>query len=102
MAQKKLGRQLLDTLDDLTLLIEATHDEQRIKELDEQSSRLVKEIGRLVDAKLDSASAEYKAATRGLHDASVTIQNAIKGIDSIVAAVAAVAEALDLVAELAA
>jgi hypothetical protein len=37
-----------------------------------------------------------------LENASATVQDAIKGIDSLVSAVSAVAKALDLVAELAA
>jgi hypothetical protein len=102
MAQKKIGRQLLDTFDKITALIEVTDDPARLKKLETQSSRLKKEIGRLIDANLDSSDADYKAATNALQDASDQIQDAIKKIDTVVAAIEALAKALDLVAELAA
>jgi len=100
-SDKKLGRQLLETLDSLTALIEVTHDPERLKELNQQSTKLSKQIGQLVEARLDSASAEYLEATRGLVAASAAIRQAMKGIDSVVNAIAAVSQAIDLVAEVA-
>jgi chromosome segregation ATPase len=100
--EKPLGRRLLQTLDEITALIEVTHDPERLNELEKLSSKLTHQIGALVETNLNSASAEYQAATRGLADASAQIQSAMKGLDSVVNAIASISKALDLVAELAA
>jgi hypothetical protein len=95
-----LGRQMLATLDNIQDLIEVTHDEQRLKELENQRTQLIKTIGQLVDTNLDSATQQYKDSTSALRDASKTVKDAIKGVESVADAIKAVGEALDLVTEL--
>jgi hypothetical protein len=102
MAKKGLGQQLLDTMEDVLSLMEATTDPDRLKELDAVRKKISKEAGRLIETQLDAATAEYKAATAGLKDASAAIRKAIRGIEAVKKAIELAAEALDLVAKVAA
>jgi len=98
--QVKLGRQLLTTLDDITDLIDVTHDEDRLKDLEEQRSKVLKQLGDLVEAHLDSSGKKYRDATSGLQAASATIRDAIKGMESVASAIKQIAKAIDLITEL--
>lgn len=98
--QKGLGQQLLDTMEEVITLMEHTKDLDRLKELSALRKALSKQAGQLIEAHLDSSSAEYKAATAGLQKASDKVRRAIKGLGSIKNAIKAGAQALDLVGKL--
>ena len=97
-----LGQQLLDAMENVVELMEATTDPDRLKELDAVRKRMSKEAGRLIEAQLDQSTAQYKAATAGLKQASDAIRDAIRGLEAIKKAIEVAAEAMDLVAKVAA
>jgi len=97
-----LGQQLLDTIEHIAVLMEQTHDPDRLKELNSKRIALSNEAGRLIESKLDAASAEYQASTSALVEASRTIAEAIKGLESVKQAILMAARAADLVAKVAA
>ncbi len=97
-----LGQQLLDTIENIIGLMEQTHDPGRIKELNGKRIALSNEARRLIDANLNAASAEYQAATSALVQASATISEAIKGLESVKKAILMAAKALELVGKVAA
>lgn len=104
MAKKKtngLGRQILQTMRDLSALIADTHHPQRIQELMSQYRELEDKLEVLIEANLDSASEEYKAATKGLREASAKIQAALSGMETVAEAIAAVGHAVGFLADLA-
>lgn len=96
---KKLGRQLLETLRDITSLMGATTNSDRLEQIAEQRATLLKQISDLVDKNLDQASKEYKAATVGLQQASAMIRTAIEGMESVANAITTVAKAIDLISK---
>jgi hypothetical protein len=98
--QKGLGQQLLDTMEDVIALMEDTNDIDRLKELNALRKEISRKAGELIEANLDSSTAEYKAATANLKNASNDIKKAIKGLESVKNAIASTAKALDLVAGL--
>ena len=95
MATKKLGRQLLESLTDINMLIGSTTNPDRIEELLTQRNDLLGKISSLVDKNLDKATVEYKNATKNLKAASAKIQKAIKGLESIANAIKSITKALD-------
>lgn len=97
--QKKLGRQLLDTLKNVTALIAGTTDPDKIEGLIELRGQLLDQIGELVDKNLRKASEEYAAAAQGLEEASEAIQKALKGMETVATAISVTAKAVDLVAK---
>ncbi len=97
-----LGQQLLDTIENIIALMEQTQDPDRRKELNSKRIKLSNEVGRLIEANLDAASAEYQAATSALVQASGTISEAIKGLESVKNAILMVAKAAELVGKVAA
>ena len=99
---RSLGQQLLDTVENIIELMEHTQDPDRLKELNNKRIALSNEARRLIDVSLDSASAEYLAATSALEQASSSIREAIKGLESIKNAILKAAKALELVAKVAA
>lgn len=101
-APRGLGQQLLDTIENIIGLMEQTHDPDRLKELNGKRIALSNEARRLIDANLNAASAEYQAATSALVQASATISEAIKGLESVKKAILMAAKALELVGKVAA
>lgn len=99
---RSLGQQLLDTVENIIELMEHTQYPDRLKELNKQRIALSDEARRLIDVSLDTASADYRAATSALEQASATIREAIKGLESIKNAIIKAAKALELVAKVAA
>lgn len=97
-----LGQQLLDTIEHIIVLMEQTQDPDRRKELNSKRIKLSNEVGRLIEANLDAASAEYQAATSALVQASATIAEAIKGLESVKNAILMAAKAAELVGKVAA
>ncbi len=97
-----LGQQLLDTIENIIGLMEQTHDPDRLKELNGKRIALSNEARRLIDANLNAASAEYQAATSALLEASATISESIKGLESVKNAILMVAKAAELVGKVAA
>ena len=97
-----LGQQLLDTMENIIELMEHTRDPDRLKELNGKRMALSDEARRLIDANLNAASAEYQAATSALVQASATISEAIKGLESVKAAILMAAKAIELVGKVAA
>jgi hypothetical protein len=73
-----------------------------LKELDAVRKRMSKEAGRFIEAQLDQSTVQYKAATAGLKQASDAIRDAIRGLEAIKKAIEVAAEAMDLVAKVAA
>lgn len=100
MAKKKLGRQLLDTLKDVTALISDTNDPVRLDQLIKQRRQLLIKISALVDANITEATNEYKEATNNLENASKSIKKTLKGIESVANAIKTVAKALDALSPL--
>ena len=93
---------MLDTIEKTVEIMEYTQDPDRLKELNKQRIALSDEARRLIDVSLDTASAEYRAATSVLNQASATIREAIRGLESIKNAILMAAKALELVAKVAA
>jgi hypothetical protein len=99
---RSLGQQLLDTVENIIELMEHTQDPDRLKELNKQRIALLDEARRLIDVSLDTASADYRAATSALEQASDMLREAIKGLESVKSAILKAAKALELVAKVAA
>ncbi len=99
---RPIGRQLLDTLSDVTALIADTNDPDQVAELARQRQELSQQISALVDKNLDAGTKAYKDATVSLVAASESIRKAINGMEAVAKAIAAVGQALDLVGKLAA
>lgn len=97
-----LGQQLLDTIENIIDLMDQTHDPDRLKELNSKRMALSNEARRLIDSNLDAASAEYQAATSALVQASATISEAIRGLESVKNAILMAAKAAELVGKVAA
>ena len=97
-----LGQQLLDTIEHIIDLMDQTQDPDRRKELNSKRIELSNEARRLIEANLNAASAEYQAATSALVQASATIADAIKGLESVKNAILMAAKAADLVGKVAA
>ncbi len=97
-----LGQQLLDTIENIIELMEHTRDPDRLKELNGKRMALSNEARRLIDANLNAASADYQAATSALVQASATISEAIKGLESVKAAILMATKAIELVGKVAA
>lgn len=62
------GQQLLDTVENIIELMEHTQDPDWLKELNNKRIALSNEARRLIDARLDTSSAEDRAATSALED----------------------------------
>ncbi len=88
---------MLATLNDITSLMGATQDPDRLNQLIGQRATLLKQLGELVDKNLNQESDDYQAAVRGLQAASAQIQNAIKGLSAISNAISIIASALSLI-----
>lgn len=99
---RSLGQQLLDTVENIIELMEHTQDPDRLKELNKQRIALSDEARRLIDVSLDTASADYRAATSALEQASDMLREAIKGLESVKSAILKAGKALKLVAKVAA
>jgi hypothetical protein len=93
---------LLDTVENIIELMEHTQDPDRLKELNKQRIALSDEARRLIDVSLDTASADYRAATSALEQASDMLREAIKGLESVKSAIFKAGKALKLVAKVAA
>lgn len=99
---RSLGQHLLDTVENIIELMEHTQDPDRLKELNKQRIALSDEARRLIDVSLDTASADYRAATSALEQASDMLREAIKGLESVKSAIFKAGKALKLVAKVAA
>ena len=97
-----LGRQLLSTLEDVNALFAKAATRQDIERIDAQRTRLLNQIGALIDRNLDRASQDYIDATQALHAASGEIKNALQRLERVAQAITLLARALDAVAKLAA
>jgi len=98
---RPLGRQLLATLSDVNALYAKAATREDIERLDAIRSRLLDQLGTLVDRNLDSGSREYAAATLGLQNASAQINDALQRLDRVAQAITVLGQALDMVAKLA-
>jgi hypothetical protein len=98
---KKLGRQLLEALEEATNLMAATIDPERLEQLIQVRAKLREQLARLVDEHLDERSKKYKDATAGLRDASRRARAAVKGLEAVAGAIRALARAAELAAKLA-
>ena len=99
---RSLGQHLLDTVENIIELMEHTQDPDRLKDLNKQRIALSDEARRLIDVSLDTASADYRAATSALEQASDMLREAIKGLESVKSAIFKAGKALKLVAKVAA
>lgn len=97
-----LGRQLLATLEDVNALFAKAATRPDIDRIDTQRTRLLHQIGALVDRNLDRASQDYIAATQALQAASDEIKHALQRLERVAQAITVLARALDAVAKLAA
>jgi hypothetical protein len=100
--KKKLGANALQTLEDIVELMGVTHDPDRLDELEDLRVKLTKQISLLVDKSIDEESKQYKKAIAGLQAASATIEQSIKGLEAVVEAINTAAQAVELVAKVAA
>lgn len=98
---KGLGQQLMDTMEKTLALQNATGDPTKRKELSVIRKKLSAEAGRLIDAALDAATVEYKAAADGLEEACELADEGIQDVNSLQAAIGALAQAADLVSKVA-
>ena len=97
----KLGRQLLEALEESTNLMAATIDPERLEQLIQVRAKLREQLAKLVDEHLDERSKQYKDATAGLRDASQQARAAVKGLEAVARAIRALARAAELAAKVA-
>ena len=94
--QRLLGKSMLTLYDQLGDLIRATVDANRRKELTKQQDDLWDEIARMVEDVLDADDEAYTKAAAAMAAAIAAVQDALKGLKSIVDAVSVAAKAIDL------
>lgn len=98
---KELGQQLMDAMEKTLALQNATSDPAKRTELSDVRKKLSAEAGRMIDAALDSATAEYQAAAEGLEEACALADKGIQDVNSVRGAIDALAKAADLVSKVA-
>jgi hypothetical protein len=98
---KGLGQQLMDAMEKTLALQKATNDPAQRKELSAVRKKLSAEAGRLIDAALDAATEEYKAAAEGLEEACDLADKGIQDVNSVRDAIVALTQAADFVSKVA-
>jgi len=97
-----LGRLLDETAKALLELEKSVRSPARKRQIVDQLQRLLTLTARLVDATVDRATREYEATTGSLERARRALTAARGDLDGVTRAIGATAEAIDLVAKLAA
>ncbi len=97
---KPLGQELLDVVDDISVLIRKAPDKEAVKELVAQQMALRNQIAELIDASLDQASDEYREAAVGIQQASGAIRKSMSSIQDVVDTINCIARAVKLVGKL--
>jgi gas vesicle protein len=93
---KGVAQQLMDLEEQLGELIDATADPARKKELSDLCDRLAEESRRLIRKNLDASTKEYPEAAAGLEKAAEAAREAIDDVNSVKAAIDAIAKVVDL------
>jgi hypothetical protein len=99
MAEKRLGRLLLDTLKGVDALIPAAQAAD-VERLRLERARLIDTIARLVDENLEHADPQYQAVAAALESASTAIERALANLAAVAQAIVRVGQAVELAASL--
>jgi hypothetical protein len=104
MSDKKsrgVGQQLLDAAEQVLELQKVTTDPDKRRELSAVRKKLSAEAGRLIDAALDTSTAEYAAVADGLEKACELVDKGIDDVNCVQDAIKALAKAADMVSKIA-
>ncbi len=100
-AVRSLGRELLDTLEAILDLREATSDPDRSRELRKLQKELSSAASALIEANLEANTERYREAREGLVAAAADVRDATKGLTAVVTAITGVGKAIKLLERLA-
>ncbi len=93
-----LAKRITDAKDLLDEAYGKAKTEERRKRIRKERVRLKKELQRLISIRIQAQGQEYDAATDALAKANAKLRKAIEDQAELVAAIEAIANALDLVA----
>ena len=96
-----LGEQLKALSDGILDLIQKSPDIDKKKELREKLTTVLTLTAKLVDANVDAATAEYKAAVDGLNKTNQAIKEALSDLAKVADTITRIAKAVDLVGKVA-
>jgi len=97
-----IGESLPKLLDDITELILAERDLQKVKDLREQQKKIAVELQRLIDKNVSQDTSEYKAVINGIKEAREAVKAAIEDLGKVADTIGKIAKAIDLLAKVAA
>lgn len=97
-----IGESLPKLLDDITELILAERDLQKVKELREEQKKIAAELQKLIDKNVAQDTTEYKAATDGIKEAHEAVKDAIKDLGKVADTINTIAKVVNLLAKVAA
>ena len=97
-----IGDDLHNLASSLLKLMHATDSIQEKIALRRQLTAVLEETERIIGVNIDTASAEYAAATRGIDGASAAINASLEDLSKVAATIETVAKTIDLLSKLAA
>lgn len=95
------AQQLLDMQEKIIALQTATSNPEQRQQLSTLRKKISAEAGRLIDASLDPSTLEYQEAAAGIENASEAVRKGINDVNSVQAAINALAIAADMVSKIA-
>jgi hypothetical protein len=96
---KGVAQQMMDLEEQLWELMDATVDPAKKAEISDMCAALAKESRRLIRKKLDASTTEYLETAAALEEAAEATQAAIEDVNSVKAAIDAIAKVVDFAAK---